>query len=275
VRVISAMRKSLAAVLAIAAVSISITAVIAAADPSASQASPYLISSFMGNIELRVSHSEAVDLGTYSYIPGTLFRPIPTPVNFAALKMDVSKVLSSKPDNPNIPPDTIGIGVWVRTPENMTARLVSQVGEAKFARQTFIYVDPYRNTPSYTCTTDRLWPLVNSSYGQLISVTFTAEDFESGLSCIKQSAGNLEVYGVYIYDNSHLYTEECTTASVRCTGLYGFAGMSIVSATLNGAECPVEGGTAKLSGPVSGTLTLNLEGRFFFIPYTKTVTFQL
>ncbi len=266
------MRKSLAAVLA-AAVVLASAAVVLAVDPSAPSQSPYVIKSFLGNIELNVAQSEAVDLGTYNNYG--LFFPLPTPVNFAALKMDVSKVLSSKPDNPYKPPDSVGIGVWVRTPDNRTARLVSQVGEADFARPSPIYADPYRNTPSYTCTTTRFWPLINSSYGQLVSVTFTAEDFEPALSCIKQSAGNLEVYGVYIAANSHLYTEECTTASVRCTGLYGFAGMYIASATLNGAECPVEGGTIKLNGPMSGTLTLNLEGRFFFIPYTKTVTFQL
>jgi hypothetical protein len=244
--------------------------VIMVAVPGVLAAATYTSSSFLGSIKVEVKRYEAVDLGWYEHT--ALFIPIPQNVSMAAIQADVSKNLS------NSGSDTLALGLWVADSSGkIIALLGTEVREVENAYKRQIFVDPWRNTPDFECTSTRLYPLIKDQIknGGYAAATFTPEDFEPALRLLGKSAGELTVVGIYPLSKTHLYTRECTVISARTSGLYSLAGLMITSATINGVEYKAEGGVIRLDGPIGGTVTLNLWGRILFLPISRTVTVQL
>lgn len=244
--------------------------VIMVAVPGVLAAATYTSSSFLGSVKVEVKRYEAVDLGWYEYT--ALFIPIPQNVSMAAIQADVSKNLS------NSGSDTLALDLWVADSSGkIIARLGTAVTEVEYAYKRQIFVDPWRNTPAFECTSTRLYPLIKDQIknGGYAAATFTPEDFEPALRLLGKSAGELTVVGIFPLSKTHLYTRECTVISARTSGLYSLAGLMITSANINGVEYKAEGGVIRLDGPISGTVTLNLWGRILFLPISRTVTVQL
>ncbi|MBC7112716.1 MAG: hypothetical protein H5T34_01620 [Candidatus Methanomethyliales bacterium] len=269
------MRKALVVLLILA---------VAAPVAYAAALSPWAMLDRLGSITPVIQTHEAVDLGTYTYeqtLPPpnsskpNIFLPLPQNVSMASIRADVSKTLS--PPSP-AGTDSLTVGLWVADEKGkIIALLIASIREVEYANKGQIFVDPWRNTPSITCTSTRLYPQIKDQIknGGYVSVTFTPEDFEPGLELLGKSAGGLTAVGICPYSLTHLYTVPCTTISVKCTGIYSMTKMMVESAEINGVKYEANGGAIILDGPVSGEVKLNLYGRLIFIPLYRTVTLHL